>query len=34
MPFQDWGDKQILETAIIMLSSSEPNIAYGNERAW
>ena len=31
---QDWAEKLIIETAIIMLSSPEPNIAYGNERAW
>ena len=31
---RDWAEKLIIETAIIMLSSPEPNIAYGNERAW
>ena len=30
----DWAEKLILKTAIIMLSSPETNIAYGNERAW
>ena len=30
----DWAEKLIIETAIIMLSSPETNIAYGNERAW
>ena len=31
---QDWADKLIIETAIIMFSSPETNIAYGNEQAW
>ena len=31
---RDWAEKLIIETAIIMLSSPETNIAYGNERAW
>ena len=30
----DWAEKLIIETAIIMLSSTEPNIAHGNEQAW
>ena len=28
------AEKLIIETAIIMLSSLETNIAYGNEQAW